>query len=393
MASVYPNRKDGKIVSFKFKVFIGRDSNGKQKAKCQTWIPPKAMSESKLLLLAEKEAVLWERQILDEIEIQKQSFTPNEISFKNFVETVWLPYQISSSNYRPTTKTFHASLLKIIVPYFEDQRLCDITSSNIEQYLDYLRNSYQSIRKKPLSPKTIRHHYCLLNLIFEYALKHDYINISPLQKVDSPKLVKHKVDALSKGHVIRFFEEIENLPLVTRLMYTLLLTTGIRRGECFGLQWGDIDLKGQTLKIERNVTYSANNGIVIGETKTEAGEREIPLTYRAIELLKEYMEHEKKTINITEESFLFHSSESSTIPRDPTYITKHMKKFMARVELPNMSPHDLRHTCATMLLQSGADIKSVQDMLGHTDASTTLNFYVKSDIENMRTSTQKAFNF
>ena len=81
------------------------------------------------------------------------------------------------------------------------------------------------------------------------------------------------------------------------------------------------------------------------------------------------------------------------LPRDPTYITKHMKKFMARIELPDMSPHDLRHTCATMLLQSGADIKSVQDILGHADASTTLNFYVKSDIENMRASTQKAFDF
>jgi integrase len=232
-----------------------------------------------------------------------------------------------------------------------------------------------------------------LNLIFEYAHKHDYINSNPLQKVDSPKLEKHKVDALSKNHVIQFFEELEALPLVTRLIYTLLLTTGMRRGECFGLQWGDIDFQNQTIKIQRNVTYSANNGIVVGRTKTEAGEREIPLTDRAIELLKAYMAQERGLQPLTEESFLFHPSESTMIPRDPTYITKHMKKFMARIDLPDMSPHDLRHTCATMLLQSGADIKSVQDILGHTDASTTLNFYVKSDIENMRVSTQKAFNF
>lgn len=392
MASVYPNRKDGKIVSFKFKVFLGRDENGKQKTKCTTWIPPKSTSESKLLLLAEKEAVMWEKQMLEEIEIQKQALTPNEISFENFVESVWFPSQISSSNYRPTTRTFHQSLLKIIVPYFQKQKLRDITASNIEQYLDYLRNSYKSIRNQPLAPKTIRHHYCLLNLIFEHALKHDYIITNPLQNVDSPKLVKHRVDALSKNHVIRFLEELEALPLATRLIYTLLLTTGIRRGECFGLQWGDIDFQNQTLKIQRNVTYSANNGIVVGKTKTEAGEREIPLTDRAIILLKAYMAQERGLYLLTEESFLFHPSESTMIPRDPTYITKHMKKFMARIELPDMSPHDLRHTCATMLLQSGADIKSVQDILGHTDASTTLNFYVRSDIENMRASTQRAFN-
>lgn len=389
MASVYPNRKDGKIVSFKFKVFLGRDENGKQKIKCTTWTPPKQMSESKLLLLADKEAILWERQVLDEIKAQEQSLTPSEITFEAFVNSVWLPSQTSSANYRPTTRTFHASLLKIIVPYFQKHKLRYITSANIEQYLEYLRNSYKSARNKPLAPKTIRHHYCMLNLIFEYALKHDYIAVNPLQKVDSPKLVKHKVDALSKGYVIRFLDELENLPLTTRLMYTLLLTTGIRRGECFGLQWGDVDFENQTLKVKRNVTYSSKNGIVVGRTKTDAGEREIPLTSRALKLLGEYSLQERES---TKETFLFHSAESNTLPRDPTYITKHMKKFMARIGLPDMSPHDLRHTCATMLLQSGADIKSVQDILGHTDASTTLNFYVTSDMENMRSSTQRAFN-
>ena len=66
---------------------------------------------------------------------------------------------------------------------------------------------------------------------------------------------------------------------------------------------------------------------------------------------------------------------------------------MKQIGLPDMSPHDLRHTCATMLIQSGADIKSVQDILGHADASTTLNFYVKSNIDNMRKATEKAFDF
>jgi site-specific recombinase XerD len=57
--------------------------------------------------------------------------------------------------------------------------------------------------------------------------------------------------------------------------------------------------------------------------------------------------------------------------------------------LPDMSPHDLRHSCATLLLSSGADVKSVQEILGHTNASTTLNFYVKADINQMQAATNK----
>ena len=174
-----------------------------------------------------------------------------------------------------------------------------------------------------------------------------------------------------------------------RTMYTLLLTTGIRRGECFGLQWQDVDFINKSIHIERSVTYTSMSGIVIGLPKTDAGIREIPLTDGMINLLQEYKSKE----NAAATAFVFHSETSPFDPHHPDFATDHLKKFMKKIGLPDMSPHDLRHTCASLLLQSGADIKSVQDILGHADASTTLNFYVKSDMANMRTATANAFNW
>ena len=392
MATIYQNRKDGKIISFKFKAFLGRDENGKQIFKCKTWKPEKVMSENKLILQAEKEATIWEHQLNEFLDNEKQRLSPTEITFESFVKNLWFPNKMNDKEHRVSTISFHNSLLRIIYNYLGEFKLKSITSRDIEGYLDYLRNVYKTPQNKLLSPKTIRHHYCTLNLIFEYATKLSYVTENPLKNIDSPKLVKHKVDALSKAEVLTFIKELDQLPIMHQTIYHLLLTTGIRRGECFGLQWADIDFENRLIHITRNVTYTALGGINVGLPKTNTSIREIPITSNVIRLLTEYKSKEEKEYIITENSFVFHSQNSPLQPHEPTYLTKHLKKFMKNIGLPDMSPHDLRHTCASILLQSGADIKSVQDILGHTDAATTLNFYVRSNIESMRTSTEKAFN-
>lgn len=389
MATIYTNRKDGKIVSFKFKVFLGKEASGKHIVKCKTWFPDKEMTEKKLRALAEKEAILFEHEAAAQYEEEQKRFKPSEITFADFVEQVWLPSKINMDGVRTTTIVFHKSMLKIILPYFQGKQLKNITDKDITKYLDYLRKDYCSAKKKPLAPKSVRHHYCTLNLIFSYAVKLDYIEKNPLAKVDTPKLVKHKVNALSKAETQIFIQEIQKLPLWLKTMYNLLLTTGIRRGECFGLQWQDVDFINRLIRIKRSVTYTSMSGIIVGLPKTQAGLREIPLTDGMINLLQEYKSQE----NAAATAFVFHSETSPFAPHHPDFATDHLKKFMKKIGLPDMSPHDLRHTCASLLLQSGADIKSVQDILGHADASTTLNFYVKSDMANMRTATANAFNW
>ena len=92
---------------------------------------------------------------------------------------------------------------------------------------------------------------------------------------------------------------------------------------------------------------------------------------------------------ILDDSYIFPGENGIFTPRSPCAVTRRVKRFMAIHGLSDMSPHDLRHSCATLLLSSGADIKSVQEILGHTNATPTLNFYVRSDLQQMQTATAK----
>ncbi len=390
MASIKENRKNGKIVSYRFRVFIGRDENGRQLYKTKMWKPDQEYTEKRLKKLAEAEAALWEREIMQGVyEEPREKETSSYRKFSDFVNDEWLP-SLLNDDCRATTYEFRICILQTMLPYFGDVLLSDIDTQKASAYLEYLKSEHKTIHGKTLSAQTRKHHYSTLNIILKSAIQKGYISENPMNAVASPKLKRHKVDAFSKSETMLFMNAIDELPLMQRTMYYILLTTGVRRGECFGLKWGDIDFRNGLMSINRNVTYTKKSGAVVGAPKTDNGYRTIPIASKTLELLEKYKLAEAPAAN---DNFLFHSEESKTMPRDPSYITKHMKKLMLRCELPNMSPHDLRHTCASLLLQGGADVKSVQDILGHADARTTLNFYVRSDVAQMRASINNTFSF
>ena len=175
MASIYPTYKDGKIVSFKFKAFLGKDQNGKQIFKCSTWYPDKPMSEKKMLSLAQKEAILWENSLCTENEKTQEISCSQPISFREFVETKWIPAELNNNEHRNSTIAFRRYLLLVILDYLGDFNLTDIDDRRVGEYLDYLKNTYKTKQNKHPSKQTIRHHYCTLNLIFEYAIKQKYL--------------------------------------------------------------------------------------------------------------------------------------------------------------------------------------------------------------------------
>lgn len=395
MATVIKNTKDGKVVSYKFRAYLGKDELGKQIAAYTTWNIPDGLTPSKAEKAAKKAAAEWEKQVKAEYEkdlqnpdrVKAREIDKKRTEFSSFVQNTWFPLCVQDGEHKHTTVDFYRHITNKIATYFNGKIIQKITPLDIQRYIIYLRTTYRSKQGKPISDKTIRHHYCVLTLIFSFAMEQEIINKNPMDKVECPKLARKKVNAFTDEQAAAFFSLLPQCSIDFRCMLYLLITIGLRRGELLGLQWKDIDFEGCTIEIKRNITYTPQSGLVIDTPKTENSERVVPLLPYLAKLLKEY---KKEMYPFSKAAaFVFPSKDCDTTPRDPNAITRKVKYFMKKHNLPDMSPHDLRHSCATLLLGNGADIKSVQEILGHTDASTTLNFYVRTDLEQMKEATNK----
>lgn len=406
MANIKENKKNGKVVSYSFTACLGRNESGTQIRRYKTWKVPDGITPSRAKKMAEREAKNWESALkkgeepllIQEAPSKKKETSNQEvikeeatINFNDFIDEVWLPLQVRGNNRKPKTIAFYESSTKMVKAFFEGADLQKIKPLDIERYLVYLRTEYKSRYGKPLASKTVCHHYSTLKQIFEYAERMELVDKSPMIKVPIPKKERKPVEAFTQEQAKVFIDLALECPLEFRCILMLLITTGIRRGECVGLQWSDIDEKRATLSIKRSVNYTPEFGVVVSTTKTYNGIRTIPLIPSVLGLLQEH----KKEIRAKygsiklENAFVFPKADDPFAPRTPDSITRHIKRFMSRNKLPDLSPHDLRHTCATLLLANGADVKSVQEILGHADASTTLNFYVKADFQNMKVATNK----
>ena len=166
MANIRENKRDGKIISYRFTVCLGRDANNKQIRRYTTWEAPEGLTPAKAKKAAERAADAWERETREEYRKEKeqgQAYTlPPEKrrdSFTAFVNDVWFPLQVCNGNDKQTTITFYKNMKKLIVKYFDGVVLQEIGPLHIQKFLAYLSRDYKTKQGKPLAPKTIRHYF------------------------------------------------------------------------------------------------------------------------------------------------------------------------------------------------------------------------------------------
>jgi len=399
MASIKEKFKGGELVSFKFICCVGRDRHGKQVRKCTTWKPTEKVSVSKARKLARKEAQKWEEEVKEEFreeqirEVELYYTPPEKRSdeFRWFVEEVWMEIHVFNSDLKPTTQSQYVSLSKKIIEYFDGMILQAISSLQVMQFFSFIKEDFEARTGRTIAPWTLRHYHKILSSIFSFAQRNNMIAKNPMDNVPAPKLESRNVDALTDAEAVVFFEALKDCDLDFQCILNLFVTSGVRRGELLGLKWADIDERNGILHVKRNVTYTSKTGTVVNTPKTKASIRDIPIipgTLKLLIQLKQEIQGENP-YTVLADSFIFHGKDDLFKPKDPNSLTRKVKRFMKNSGLPNHSPHDLRHSAATLLLSNGADIKSVQAILGHSKANVTLDFYVRADIQQMRNATDK----
>ena len=370
----------GKPISYKFTCCVGRDDNGKQVWRTKTVKSPH-YSEAKEKKWINTELLNWEQQQKDDYKKSHNTADKDRITFAEFVREHWWTDHVMDGSHTPSSISFYKHMSDNILEYFgSKKKLSQIDAETVKRYIKYLRTDAVSKSGKHYSAATIQHHFSTLRNILEYARRFHYIQSDPchdLTQKEKPQRDKKKVDFLSPQEAQQFMKCLNDEPLFWQCFMNVLITTGLRRGECVGLQWGDIDGNKLTLSISRNVTIDRNSPdkIHIGRTKTDE-DRVVPISQRVYALLMNLKsEQQKKHGILFPNAFIFCSALDPYKPIYPTEPTRWQSKFVKRNDLPQVSPHDLRHTAATLALESGADLKQVQELLGHRDPSTTMAFY------------------
>ena len=284
------------------------------------------------------------------------------------IAILWL--QARKKEVKESTYTRYVRTIKHhFYPFFQSSLLNRITTADIDELTDHL--------KEHLSEKTVSDYICIFKSIWTYGQENGY----PCCPYRFPKKKSNRSDSVTiipLATRIKIEEALLRSNTLVSLGIIFTLFTGVRIGEICGLRWGDIDFENGFASINRTVERIADldtstgrkTKVIVSEPKTDTSLRIIPLPSFLLDYIGEFRSSDEK--------YLLTGSSKYTEPH--TYYTRY-KTFLRRNNLGDYTYHVLRHTFATDCVEKGFDIKSLSEILGHTNVSTTLNLYVHPTLQ------------
>ena len=383
MASIIERKnKAGQITGWKFQICLGRDESGKQIWKC------KNVARLDLTPVKEKKELRrmcdnWAHEVQTEWRKTHGKIPKDKITLADFVDRRWFPDCVLNGRHTPNTIQTYKRQAELIKEYFGDKKLAMVDAESVKRFVNYLTLEARTKAGKTLSAASIQAVYKALRNIINYAVRMRYLAENPfdfLTDEDKPKIAAPDVDYLNADEARKFLECLSAEPRFWQCFFKILVCCGLRRGEAVALQWRDLSETDMTLSIRRNVTADKNapDKVSIGEPKTPTSRRTLPVSERLISELAEFRLEQSQKFGdaLTDVSFIFCRADNPDAPIYPSTPTLYLRRFCEKNELRKISPHDLRHSAATLMVEAGVDLKTVSAILGHSDTRTTARFYV-----------------
>lgn len=311
---------------------------------------------------------------------EREAMQKGDILFTDFL-LKWL--RVAKSTVKLTTyASYEMMATRIIIPYFEtlNIKLKELTTEDIQEFYN--------AQLERVSANTVIHYHAVIHRALKYAVKIKTIQSNPAVNVERPRKEKFIGSFYDKKEINTLFDIIQGHPLEVAIK--LAAFYGLRREEIIGLKWTAIDFENNTLTIQHTVTECNLDGkhieVASDTAKTDSSLRTMPLVtnFRAMLLAKkEKQEHYRKLCGRSYcKEYLDYIFVNEMGERwKPRYLSDGFKRILEQNGLRRIRFHDLRHTCASLLLANNVPMKKIQEWLGHSDFSTTANIYAHLDYQ------------
>jgi integrase len=281
----------------------------------------------------------------------------------------WLADSVRGS-VKPITFESYERLVRLhIVPAVGRVKLKNLTPAHLQGF-------YRDRLDAGLSPRTVQYLHVLLHRSLKQALRWNLVPRNVAEAVDPPKVHRKEMRPLSPEEARLLLQAAHENRL--EALYVFAVHCGLRQGELLALRWDDVDLEAGTLRVNRTLTIT-KDGPTFTTPKTVKSRRSVMLTAEAVEALKRHSERQAEEIvrmdTLYRDQGLVFASEVGTPLNRHNLSSRSFKPLLKRAGLPNIRFHDLRHTCATILLSRGVHVKFVQELLGHATVAITLDTY------------------
>ena len=345
-------KEDG---SWEGRVVIGYDEKNLPKTK-------------NVLAKTKSECVEKLKQLQEQYAPPKSDKIKLEMPFGEWMDFWYQNY--SKPKLRPTTRSgYEGRIYRHIISELGNIPLDQLTQNDLQQFYARLKKSGRLLHAehygKGLSDRMVRACHMNCRSALEKAVQEGLIRMNPAVGCKLPPKKAREMQVLTREEIQRFLIQAKAEGYFE--LFLLELTTGLRRGELLALQWDDLDFKTGTLTVNKQV-YEVKGRLQVSIPKTRASIRRLVLPPGVVEVLRQYRE-------TVDSRWMFPSPVKEDTPMTPGAVRRRLQIILERAGCKRIRFHDLRHTFATLSLESGMDVKTLSAMLGHVSAATTLDIY------------------